>query len=197
MVVQKEFVARAHRIVWCTVATVGPDHRPRTRILHPIWEMTDAEPAGGGLVGWIVTRATPVKVRHLAFSPAVSCTYWEPGHEVAIADCHAEWVADTATRRRVWELFRDTPAPLGFDFWSVFPDGPAPGHGASRPGLRSVGSEATGATREGRESKPHGRRAGGAASNRESPSLLRLAPYRLRLSDVETLSGRREPLVWR
>ncbi len=32
---------------------------------------------------------------------------------------------------------------------------PHRGHGASRPGLRSAGSEATGVTREGRESKPH------------------------------------------
>ncbi|TDW94039.1 hypothetical protein EV137_1338 [Kribbella pratensis] len=150
MVVQKEFLDRAHRIVWCTVATVGPDNRPRTRILHPIWELYDE------LAGWIVTRATPVKVRHLAHSSYVSCCYWEPGHEVAVADCEAEWVTDGATRQRVWELYRDAPAPLGYDFWSVFPDGP----------------------------------------NGESPSLLRLTPYRLRLADAETLSGRKVPPVW-
>ncbi|WP_198676050.1 hypothetical protein [Kribbella monticola] len=40
MVVQKEFRDRAHEIVWSTVATVGADHRPRSRILHPIWELT-------------------------------------------------------------------------------------------------------------------------------------------------------------
>jgi len=150
MVVHKEFVDRAHRIVWCTVATVGPGNRPRTRILHPLWEL-DPE-----LTGWIVTRATPVKVRHLEYSPYLSCSYWEPGHEVAVADCRAEWVGDPATQHRVWELYRDAPAPLGYDFWSVFPDGPAG----------------------------------------ESLSLLWLRPYRLRLSDVETLSGRKKPLVW-
>jgi hypothetical protein len=32
------FVETAHRIVWCTVATVDGRGRPRTRILHPIWE---------------------------------------------------------------------------------------------------------------------------------------------------------------
>jgi hypothetical protein len=190
MVVQKEFLDRAHRIVWCTVATVGPDNRPRTRILHPIWELDEQ------LVGWIVTRRTPVKTRHLAYSPYLSCSYWEPNHEVAVADCRAEWVTDAATRQRVWELYRDAPAPLGYDFWSVFPAGPAPGHGASRPGLRSGGTEATGATREGRESQPRDPRAGGAESNRESPSLLRLTPYRLRLADVETLSGRKDPSAW-
>lgn len=190
MVVQKEFVERAHRIVWCTVATVGPDNRPRTRILHPLWELNTE------LVGWIVTRASPVKVRHLAYSPYLSCSYWEPGHEVAVADCHAEWVDDAATRQRVWELYRDAPAPLGYDFWAVFPAGPAPGHGASRPGLRSGESEATGATRKGRESQPRDPRAGGAEFSSESPALLRLTPYRLRLTDVETLSGRKQPLVW-
>ena len=150
MVVQKEFIDRAHEIVWCTVATVGPDNRPRSRILHPIWELDEQ------LTGWIVTRATPVKVRHLSHSPYLSCSYWEPGHEVAVADCEAEWVADVATRQRVWELYRDAPAPLGYDFWSVFPDGPAG----------------------------------------ESPALLRLTPYRLRLNDIETLSGRKDPLAW-
>jgi len=150
MVVQKVFVERAHRIVWCAVATVGPDDRPRSRILHPLWELNTE------LVGWIVTRATPVKVRHLAYSPYLTCSYWEPGHEVAVADCHAEWVGDAATRQRVWELYRDAPPPLGYDFWSVFPVGPAG----------------------------------------ESPSLLRLTPYRLRLTDVETLSGRKQPLAW-
>src|SRR3954451_22985508 len=103
MVVQKEFLDRAHRIVWCTVATVGPDHRPRTRILHPLWELADE------LTGWIVTRPTPVKVRHLAYSPYLSCSHWEPGHEVAIG-LRAEWVMDAATRQRVWELYRDVPA---------------------------------------------------------------------------------------
>jgi hypothetical protein len=151
MVVQKEFIERAHTIVWCSVATVGPDNRPRSRILHPIWELSDDE-----LTGWVVTRATPVKVRHLAHSPYVSCSYWEPGHELAVADCAAEWVTDTATRQRVWELYRDAPPPLGYDFWSVFPDGPSG----------------------------------------EAPSLLRLTPYRLRLADVETLSGRKTAPAW-
>lgn len=48
------------------------------------------------------------------------------------------------------------PAPLGYDFWSVFPGGPAA----------------------------------------DFPALLRLTPYRLRLSDVETLSGRKPVASW-
>jgi general stress protein 26 len=122
MVVEKEFLETAHRIVWCTVATVDKLGRPRSRILHPYWEYD-----GESLTGWIVTRPTPIKVSHLARSPYVSCTYWDPSHTLAIADCHAEWIEETAIRQRVWELYRAAPAPLGFDFWSVFPAGPAAG----------------------------------------------------------------------
>ena len=32
------FVEMAHRIVWCSVATVDHQGRPRSRILHPLWE---------------------------------------------------------------------------------------------------------------------------------------------------------------
>ena len=53
------FVEMAHRIVWASVATVGTDDRPRTRILHPIWKWD-----GVALTGWIVLvpawLATPV-----------------------------------------------------------------------------------------------------------------------------------------
>ena len=31
------FVEMAHRIVWCTAATVDSQGRPRSRILHPVW----------------------------------------------------------------------------------------------------------------------------------------------------------------
>ena len=33
-----KFVAMAHQIVWCTAATVDAKGRPRSRVLHPIWE---------------------------------------------------------------------------------------------------------------------------------------------------------------
>jgi hypothetical protein len=48
------FVAMVHRIVWCTVATVSPASRPRTRILHPIWEWD-----GNGLRGWVGAGTAP------------------------------------------------------------------------------------------------------------------------------------------
>jgi hypothetical protein len=36
--IEAEFIERAHRMVWCDMATVGPDGLPRTRIVHPVWE---------------------------------------------------------------------------------------------------------------------------------------------------------------
>ena len=42
------------QIVWCTLATVGPDGAPRCRIVHPIWDWDTA-------TGWITSRATPLR----------------------------------------------------------------------------------------------------------------------------------------
>ena len=94
------FVEMAHRIVWCSVATVAPDGRPWTRVLHPYWEWDGAE-----LVGWIATSPTPLKLRHLAASPFVSCSYWEPAHDTCSAECRAEWV-EPDERARVWQSVR-------------------------------------------------------------------------------------------
>lgn len=104
------FRTMAHRIVWCTVATVDPDGRPRTRVLHPFWEWEDDR-----LIGWIATGPTPVKLAALGLSPNVSLTYWAPDHDTCTADCRAEWRNDDDTRRRVWETFASLPAPVGYD----------------------------------------------------------------------------------
>jgi hypothetical protein len=120
MVVDDAFVAIAHRIVWCTVATVDRRGRPRSRILHPYWERTD-----DGLVGWITTRPTPLKLAHIAHSPHVSCSYWDATHDTAIAECDAEWVDDVETRAHAWELFRAAAKPLGHDPYEIWPEGPS------------------------------------------------------------------------
>jgi hypothetical protein len=104
------FVELAHQIVWCTVATVDPEGRPRSRILHPIWEWD-----GVGLVGWIATTPTPLKLAHVSHSPFASCTYWRPEHDHAIAECRIEWANDDNTRAEVWDRFKHGPAPVGYD----------------------------------------------------------------------------------
>jgi hypothetical protein len=111
----------AHSIVWASVATVDANGRPRTRILHPIWEWD-----GTDLLGWIATVPSPVKRAHLAAHPEVSASYWAPSHDTCSADCLVEWYFDDETRTAVWERFANAPAPVGYDpkiipMWS---DGP-------------------------------------------------------------------------
>ena len=116
------FVATAHRIVWATVATVDAENRPRSRMLHPIWEWND-----GTLTGWIATGATPVKVAHLEHSPFVSINYWDEQQDVATAECRTTWQHDDATCERVWNLFANGPEPVGYDPAMIEPwkDGPS------------------------------------------------------------------------
>jgi hypothetical protein len=104
------FVEMAHRIVWCTVATVTSKSQPRSRILHPLWEWD-----GTTLTGWIATAPTPIKRSDLAFSAHMSCTYWIPTHDTATAECAAEWCLDIDTRTTVWDKFKSAPAPVGYD----------------------------------------------------------------------------------
>lgn len=104
------FVEMAHRIVWCTVATVDPAGHPRTRILHPIWEWD-----GTHLTGWIATDPGSAKRRHLDANPAVSLTYWQPNHDTCTADCTATWELDLEQRRAGWNRFAEGPAPVGYD----------------------------------------------------------------------------------
>lgn len=118
------FVEMAHRIVWCTVATLDRDGRPRSRILHPIWEWD-----GDTLTGWIATSPTPVKVAGLKASPFVSLTYWTPNQDTCTADCAAEWVPD-GERKALWDRFANGPEPVGYDPaiiepWADGPDSPA------------------------------------------------------------------------
>jgi Pyridoxamine 5'-phosphate oxidase len=104
------FVEMAHRIVWCTVATVDPAGRPWTRILHPIWEWD-----GEDLTGWIATGPTPLKRAHLAAHPYVSLTYWNPDHDTCTADCGAALDFDDEVRTAVWNRFVEAPTPVGYD----------------------------------------------------------------------------------
>jgi len=109
------FVEMAHRIVWCSAATVDAHGRPRSRILHPIWQWD-----GDRLVGWIGTGPTPIKRAHLATHPYMSVSYWTPSHDTCVADCRAALVFDDQTRTMVWNILHAAPEPLGYDpglFW--------------------------------------------------------------------------------
>lgn len=104
------FTEMAHKIVWCNVATVDHQNRPRSRVLHPFWEFD-----GNKLTGWVGTSPTPVKRNHLQHSPHASLNYWAPDQDTCVAECHATWCFDLETRERVWNKFLALPEPLGYN----------------------------------------------------------------------------------
>ena len=108
--VAPSFVAMAHRIVWCVAATADADGRPRTRVLHPIWEWND-----GTLTGWIATSPQSPKAADLSATPHLSLTYWAPNHDTCTADCDAAFDTEPADRAAGWERFASGPSPVGYD----------------------------------------------------------------------------------
>jgi hypothetical protein len=104
------FVEMAHRIVWCVAATTDPDGRPRSRVLHPIWEWADDR-----LTGWILTSPRSPKAAGLATTPEISVTYWSPTQDTCTADCGATWDDTPELRRAGWDRFANGPAPVGYE----------------------------------------------------------------------------------
>lgn len=125
--VAPSFVEMAHRIVWATAASVDAANRPRTRILHPIWEWD-----GTALRGWIATGPTPVKRADLEHSPHLALSYWDPSHDTCSADCQVTWLTSDEDKAAVWDRFAGGPAPVGYDP-SIIPgweEPSSPGFGA-------------------------------------------------------------------
>lgn len=114
-------VARSiiERVVWATVATVGPDGRPRTRLLHPVWFWEDDPPTA-----LVAARPTRLKLDHLAAQPVVSCHYWDPQHDTVAIEAEAAWVP-REDRASAWAAIAAQPEPVGFDPAIIWPDGSA------------------------------------------------------------------------
>lgn len=108
---QAEFTEQINKMVWCNVATVDSKGRPRSRILHPIWE---------GTVAWIATRPQSHKAKHLALNPHVSLAYIADIAKPVYVDAYAEWVLDNPTKQRIWDLIAHTPSPVGYNPQPVF-----------------------------------------------------------------------------
>jgi general stress protein 26 len=104
--IESEFIQRVHTMVWCSAATIDSKGRPRSRILHPIWE---------GATGWIGTHRNSHKSRHLENNPHLSLAYITDVMNPVYVDCTAEWIDDLVQKRRIWEMFRNAPPPLGYD----------------------------------------------------------------------------------
>jgi general stress protein 26 len=109
--IEQAFIARVHKMVWCSMATLDAAGRPRSRVVHTIWD---------GSTGWITTRRDTPKIADLVANPHVSLAYTSDLLHPVYADCLARRVDDLATKRHVWDLFLAAPAPLGFDPASMF-----------------------------------------------------------------------------
>ncbi len=113
--IEDRFNDITRRVVWATVTTMDRKQRPRSRILHPVWE---------GNTGWIATGRNSHKAKHIAANPYISCTYWDQKHEQVMAECKARWADDVATKKRIWNLLKTTPEPVGYNPELFWKDGP-------------------------------------------------------------------------
>ena len=104
--IESMFMERIQKMVWCNLATVDTRNRPRSRIVHPLWE---------GTTGWVTTRHGLHKAKHLAHNPFVSLAYIADVADPVYVDCQTEWIEDLAQKQHVWQLCLDTAPPLGFD----------------------------------------------------------------------------------
>ena len=99
-------MARVSQAVYCSMATVDHQNRPRLRIMHPIWD---------GPIGWIISWPASHKAKHLAHNPAVSLAYIFDKEKPVYVDGFAEWIYTAEEKQRIWDLYKTTPPPLGFD----------------------------------------------------------------------------------
>src|SRR5688500_15291781 len=104
--IESEFIDRAHRMVWCDMATVDLTGRPRTRIIHPVWDSGTA---------WITSLRIGPKADDIDRSPYVSLAYVADPMRPAYAECTAAWEDDPARRREIWEWIATLPEPLGYN----------------------------------------------------------------------------------
>jgi hypothetical protein len=95
----------------------------QSRILHPIWD---------GTTGYIGTRRGSPKAAHLAHSPYVSLAYVSDIVKPTYAECAADWCDDPAERDHVWNLYKNAPPPLGYDYGQIFPSSDDPAFGLIR-----------------------------------------------------------------
>ena len=112
------FMATAQRIVYCSLATVDRRGRPRSRLVHAVWERD-----GDRIVGWVGSRPTPFRRAHLERNPFASCFYWDPAHDVAVAECEVTWIEDDDGRHDAWQRLSAAPEPMGYDPSPIWPDG--------------------------------------------------------------------------
>lgn len=113
--IQSELITHLHQEVWCNVATLDTKNRPRSRVLHPIWEVVDDQ-----VIGWIATGRNSLKAKHLDHNPHISVSYAKDPFKPIYLECFTQWVDDPTEKQRIWDWFGTTPPPLGYDLAAFF-----------------------------------------------------------------------------
>lgn len=118
---EADFHAVVSKIIWPSMTTIDRRGRPRTRIVHPVWD---------GATGYVVTARGALKVKHLEQqSPYVALCYVDleginPAAHQVYVECKAELIDEVEEKKRIWELFKSQPEPYGYDPALFFPAGP-------------------------------------------------------------------------
>ncbi len=105
------FAQRIRHAVWCNAATVDRQGRPRSRLIHPIWD---------GVVGYATSAVRTAKLSQIVAVPWMSLAYIAEPFRPTYIECTAVVQNDPETRHRVWDLFAHTPEPLGGDLRSAW-----------------------------------------------------------------------------
>lgn len=121
--IKSEFSTRVEKMIWCNVATISPKQRPRSRIMHPVWE---------GSTGWVTSRRFATKAKHLEANPYVSLAYVADVAKPVYIECKAAWEDDMDEKIRVWDFLKSTPEPYGFDPTMLFQTQDNPNYGLLR-----------------------------------------------------------------
>lgn len=121
--IQASFLDYVRDIKYATMVTVDRRHRPRARVLLPVWEIVEGEP-----VGWLAAYRTPVKSAHLADNPHTTYAYWNPRQNAVFVDSVTTWADDERSKLHAWELYiRGGPPGVGYDpvhYWRGGPGDP-------------------------------------------------------------------------
>jgi len=108
--IEEEFLQRIGSMVYCRAATIDSQQRPRSRVLHPIWE---------GQTGWVTTGPTTAKAKQLANHPFLSLAFIADPFKPVYVECEARWQDDAVTRQRIWLLYQSRGVDLSVSWGQV------------------------------------------------------------------------------
>ena len=108
--IEEEFLQRVRTMVYCSAATIDLHQRPRSRVLHQIWE---------DKTGWVTTGPKTAKAAQLAANPFMSLAFIADPFKPVYVECRASWQNDPETRQRIWDLYKTFDVDLAVSWGDV------------------------------------------------------------------------------